>query len=977
MTKSIFSLQSLISLFVLTLLISEHLEADDQSNLNPKKVEFFEKQVRPILVKRCYSCHSVSAEESLKKKAKGNLYLDTKRGWVQGGDSGQAILPGAAESSLAIKAIRYSDANLKMPPDGKLPPHEIKILERWVQEGAVDPRQGKSNPGLPSRIDIEKARKQWPYTKIQKTEPPSTTDSNWPLTSIDRFILKRLEDQNLKPNGDASSTTLVRRLYFDLIGLPPSPDQIQEFENHYSKSPTEAIQTTAETLLASPRFGEHWGRKWLDLARYADTNGSDFNATFYNAWRYRDYVIHAFNSDKPIDAFIQEQIAGDLIYSEDTNPTESHATGIIATGFLMLGAKMLSERDKEKLTMDVVDEQLDTIGKVFMGLSLGCARCHDHKFDPIPTQDYYALAGIFKSSETLKGEIIKYVSDWVRADLPVSEQRKTEFATYQKQTQSFKNQIKKLKDSIATLKSKTPKNYLGIIVDDQAAKKVGNWKSSTLTPRYVGKGYIHDDRKAKGEKSVTFIPKIPEAGRYEIRISYTNGSSRANNVPVTITHADGIHKTHLNQVPLPKYDQLFEPVGEFQFRKGQKGSIKISTENTVGFVIVDAVQLIPVKLLTKSKSESKKKLISEKKPKPNQVKLTNLQKELQGMEAQLKKLEKNAPKALPKALAIVEAKAIEDCQVRIRGESHNRGKRIPRGFIKVLSSDDQSALLPQTEKSGRSEFAQWLTRKDHPLTARVYVNRIWQHLMGEGIVRTVDNFGKLGTPPSHPDLLDHLAQEFMAGAWSTKNLIRRIVKSKAYRLSSHGQSKAQVIDPENRFLWRAHRKVLTAESIRDSMLLLSGQLDLTPSKEPVKTFKQLAVDNNNGSWSGKLDPSFQFKRSIYQPVVRGAIPDFMTVFDFADPDMSAGKRPKTNVPAQALLLMNDPFVIDCAHRFSKKFAPNTASILYAYLSVFGRNPSPQELRRAENFLGTTSMRSKNWSRFIHALMASTEFRMLD
>lgn len=950
-------------------LLAAYAEADDKpTKLTDQELDFFEKQVRPLLVKRCYECHSSESGEP-----SGNLALDSKAGWQQGGDSGPALVPGKPQESVLIDAVRYE--TYEMPPEGKLPDKEIAILEKWVRMGAPDPRTEKKAVAK-QEIDFEEARKFWAFQPLERPEVPVVKNANWPRTEIDRFILAELEKKGLQPNEDAQPHHVLRRMQFDLTGLPPRPEAVESF--------TVSAGTLAELvdhLLASPRFGEQWGRHWLDLARYADTNGSDFNATFYHAWRYRKYVIDSLNEDKPFDQFVREQLAGDLMPAE--NP-QQEAEQLIATGFLMLGPKMLSERDKEKLRMDVVDEQLDTIGKVFLGMTIGCARCHDHKFDPIPHKDYYALAGIMRSTQVLDGEIQRYVSDWVRRDLPGAEQQRKAIAKFAAAEKDLKAKVKQAEAKLRELRTgvtKFPSQRFGILVDDVDAKKVGNWKDSTYHPDFIGKGYVHDDKTDKGKKSITFTPKLPAAGEYEVRIAYAGGNGRDKQVPVTIEHAGGKKTVHVNQVPTPPVDKLFRVLGRFRFEAGKKGSVTISTEGTTDYVIADAAQFIPVAELENPE------LTKEENDPERAAKIQKAEATLKSLKQQLAQLEKNEPGPEPKVLAVREAKDIGDWHVCIRGEAHNHGPVVERGFLRVVPLEQPK--IPD-DQSGRLQLADWVANPKNPLTARVIVNRVWQKLLGEGIVRSVDNFGRLGERPTHPELLDYLAVEFIEHDWSIKWLVREIMLSRVYRISSDFNESSAAADPANRLLWRAHRRRLHAESIRDSLLAMSGKLQLKPPQAPVSHMGQLAI-STSGQRSGKLDYPNYLQRSVYLPLVRSDMPPILTVFDMADPEVVVGKRGVTNVPAQALLLLNSERVKDTAATIAKRLLANeelsdAGRIEQMYLTILGRKPLSHEVQRAFAFLETSQQPTEltegvshedSWTRFVQALIASTEFRFLD
>ncbi|MBC8351179.1 MAG: DUF1553 domain-containing protein [Planctomycetes bacterium] len=948
------------------------LQAEDA-----EKLAFFETRIRPILVEHCYECHSVGSKE-----VKGSLIVDSAAGLLKGGDSGTSLVPGKPDESLLLEALRYE--SLEMPPAGRLPKNVINDFQEWIEMGAVDPRGGDAGPAVRSKIDIEAGREFWAFRPTQSHTPPAVVDVNWPRSEIDAFVLARLEEAKLKPAPDADRATLARRLYYNLLGLPPTPEQVREFVDDPSSNATE---TLVDRLLDSPQFGVHWGRHWLDVARYADSNGGDFNATFHNAWRYRDYVVTAMNDDKPFDQFVKEQIAGDLLpFETDEQRTEQ----LIATGFLMLGTKMLSERDKEKLTMDVIDEQISTVGSAFMGMTLGCCRCHDHKFDPIPTEDYYALAGIFRSTRTLEGESQKYVSTWPRRDLPAEPEHVAAVKEHEQKTKTLNKQLAAAKKQLDEAE-KELKEYFSatslLTFDDTVAKVTGSWNSSKLTPPFVGKGYIHDGDTDKGEKSVEFALKPRTTGRYEVRVSYTPGSTRARDVPLLIRHADGSSGIKLDQTQKPPIDDLFAAVGIYRFEGGKTGSLTISTTGTNGYVIVDAVRLVevdeqgkPVVNAVASTDVSTQRAAAEANVKQFKTAFTSL-------DEQIKALKQDAPPPLPKAIAVDEFKELGDCELCVRGEHRNRGDEIPRGFIQVALTSDPTAI-PKTS-SGRRELADWIADPQHPLTARVIVNRVWYHLLGEGIVRSVDNFGELGQRPTHPKLLDYLAHRFVTPSseqgfgWSIKRLVREITLSRAYQMSSDHDEAAWQTDPENRMLWRANRRRLPAEAIRDSMLAISNQLDLSPGGSPVPGLGTLV--NNNSADGDTYESKESARRSLYLPIIRNALPPSLTVFDFADPDLVVGKRPVTNVPAQALLLMNSPFVMNCAEQTAKQVMTaegRTPEQLVArtYRVTLSRAPTRSEVERAIAFLKIEDNTSgehtvKRLTRLIHVLFASTEFRM--
>ena len=487
------------------------------------RVAYFETHIRPVLVERCLECHGADADPP-----GGSLRLDLRAGWEAGGDSGPALAPGEREPGVLMRALRYESS--EMPPDGKLPDAVIDRFERWIADGAADPRGGTLEHPEPAAYAAGDPDG-WAFSPPELESVPDVRDQSWPRTVADRFLLSKIEAAGLKPAANAEPAAAFRRLHFDLSGLPPDADDFAA----WLADPSEARWRAAvDRLLASPRFGQTWGRHWLDVARYADSNGSDFNATWPDAWRYRDYVVDSVNRDVPFDRFVTEQLAGDLLPAE----TDAQRTRqVVATGFLALGTKMISERDKEKLALDVADDQIDTVGRAVMGLTLGCARCHDHKFDPVPARDYYALAGVFTSTRTLEGEIQEYVSDFPRIPLP---EAPAAVAARERHAAA----VAALTADLAAARADRDERALGltgdaVLVDSAEAETVGKWTLSAYTKPFVGDGYLTDGDGGKGEKSITFPATLPAAGEWEARLFYSAGGNRASNVPVTVRTPDG------------------------------------------------------------------------------------------------------------------------------------------------------------------------------------------------------------------------------------------------------------------------------------------------------------------------------------------------------------------------------------------------------------------------------------------------------
>ncbi|MCG6158404.1 DUF1549 domain-containing protein [Rubinisphaera margarita] len=928
------------------------------------EVEFFEKKIRPVLVKHCYECHSAEADA-----VKGGLLLDSREGLLTGGDSGPSLVPGKPAESMLIESLKYE--SYEMPPSGKLSEEVIRDFEHWIQTGAIDPRQPTERKPQ-AGIDWEASRQFWAYQPLQHDEHQDLSTRH----VIDHLLEERLSEAGLTANPSADPERLIRRLYYDLTGLPPSPDQVMEFLN----DPTpQRWAETVDRLLATQEYGEHWGRHWLDVVRYADSNGNDFNATFHNAWRYRNYVIEAFKDDKPIDEFFREQLAGDLMPAESL---EEQRNQLIATGFLMIGPKMLSERDKEKLEFDVVDEQIDSMGKVFLGLALGCARCHDHKFDPVPTSDYYALAGIFRGTQVLDGESQKYVSDWVRRELPVPTEQRKAWEAHQKQLSEVTSANKKLEKSIKKLEqelSALEESANSITIDTDQAELTGNWTESTYSPNFVGKGYIHDNQE-KSLKTATFRATIPEAGTYRVLFGYPGSAGRDARVPVTIRQDGHESVVHVDQTKPAPIREIFFELTQLDCEKGQQVEVMISNAGTSGYVIVDAVRLVPVQSEAAT-PEVKAELTSLRE------KIDTFKKQLQDSEAELKTLKSDAPAPLPKAIAVKDVEGCDDCEILIRGDHLNKGEKVPRGVLKIISGEQ--SVIENPQGSGRLELAEWMTSEAVPLVARVYVNRVWMYLQGEGIVRSVDNFGALGIPPTHPELLDVLCLRFIESGWSTKQLIRDIVLTESYRRSTADDSASYAVDPENLLLWRSNRRPLTSEEIQDSLAIYRDSLNLEMIESTVSQFGTLVVNNSSSSKDAERSSYYAAYRSIYWPVLRSQLEDLRVLFDFANPEMVVGKRPPTNVPAQALFLMNHDLTRQTAgelvDRLFDEHGVGSFTILNdLYLSIYGRLPTPADDELARGYMTERLAGSAEpddvraaWTDYVQAMFASTEFRYLD
>lgn len=943
-----------------------------------KAMELFEKRVRPTLIHQCIRCHGP-------EKQKAGLRLDTKEGWSQGGDTGPSIVAGKPNDSLILKAIRYESHDLEMPPRGKLDDQTIRAFENWIKLGAPDPRLTLSGTTESAAVlsstptieqvppSIEQGRTFWSFQQIAEPELPDTIDRDWPADPMDRFVLAKLESAGLRPVPDANKRTLARRLFYDLVGLPPTPEQINEF---LSDSSPMAYANLVDRLLASQHFGERWGRHWLDVVRFAESSGGGRTLLLPNAWRYRDYVIESFNDDVPYDQFVMEQIAGDLMPFADVHQRRRR---LVATGFLLLGPTNYEMQDKEILEMDVVDEQLDTMGKALLGMTIGCARCHDHKFDPLPTSDYYAMAGIFKSTRSL---VHSNVSKWNTTALPLPPAEESKRRLLQEKLAAAKRDLAKAKKRWIRAGGKPdPKDekaidldsLVGIAVDDTSAKREGKWTDSTSLPFYVGEHYIHDANEAKGEKQVTFRPPIEQAGKYEVRVSYASGSNRSRRVPVHVFHSAGEHIARIDQKKTPGIDGVFESIGVFDFDPALQPRIVISNEGTEdGVVIADAVMLLATDSERAPASEATSRFGTSPETDANSADLKALKKERDRLAGIVATIEKSVSQ-LPRAMSTVDADETGDIHLAIRGMPHQKGPLTRRGAMQVASWESFPEIPDR--QSGRKELADWIADHRNPLTARVMVNRVWSWLFGRGIVSSVDNFGSMGEPPTHPELLDHLACGFVEENWSIKSLIRKIVLSRTYRLASEVNDAGSRVDPENRLIWRMNRKRLRAEDIRDTLLLVGGSLDFEHGGSNIKA-------------GTKSEYGYQFestRRSVYVPVFRNRLPEILEVFDVADPNIQGGMRNSSTVASQALLMMNHPQVLRQTQMAAERRSitsddPTGNRIEKAYLQILGRPPSKHEMLVAVDFVnnrGDDGNEASRWAMLYQILFQCIDFRYLD
>ena len=1089
--------------------------------------EFFEKRVRPVLVDNCYKCHSAGSE-----KIKGGLLLDTKQGVLKGGDTGPAIVPGDPENSLLIKAVRYTDADLKMPPkDKRLADNQIADLVAWVKMGAPDPRvaaEKTAGAAAPKpAYDFVAARRLWAFHKPKDPAVPAVKNKRWVKSPIDNFILAKLEEKNLAPAPPADKRTLIRRATFDLTGLPPTPGEVVNFLK--DKSPG-AFAKVVDRLLASLHYGERWGRHWLDVVRYADSLdaravGTEGDIT--ESYRYRDWVVNAFNRDLPYNQFVREQIAGDLFQPKD--PERMDTNKIIATGLYAIGNWGNGDADKDKILTDIADDQVDVTGRAFLGLTLACARCHDHKFDPIPTADYYSLAGVFFSSHILpkltpkgQGENMLFIPLASKPELDRRQKREARIAELEKQiAASTDKQLTRLGKAMLSQSA----DYLTAAAasHDSQARQPGDlqtspallrqWENylgfgelkllSRITHDFSGKpglhllhnandadtpaGFVNTTDQAISFITITMPPhtvgihpspkagvaagwKSPITGTIEIKgrvadadpncgdgiawnievkreggttelasgaipnggaqdFSAGMGASNLTSVKInagellslvvlpkadyscdaTVVELELTDRDHPNRAwslskdVIASVNEAKNPYPDSQGHPAVWSIYDMDGQSPLGQVAADsplakwfaavkrqasedevktAAQAVRNALLSLEAADSSVKKLSQDLADPHSAFWAGAagietsfaeeaQTALAAQKSELASLKKNPPPPLARANGIEEGgvpesphAGLHDVKIHIRGRYDHLGDLVPRRFPRLLAGDDQN---PITEGSGRLQLANWIASPDNPLTARVMVNRIWQHHFGEGIVRTPNNYGKLGTPPTHPELLDYLAHRFIESGWSIKAMHRAIMLSATYQQSSIPQSATLKADPDTLLFGRMIRHRLESEALRDSLLSAAGKLDLTMGGPPVRDLNTL-------------------RRTLYVMTIRSDRATYQFLFDAADPGAIVEKRIDSTVAPQALFLLNNPFVqyqIKALARRVTKEAPadDKGRVKWLYQLLYGRPASKEEIKLGLSALSQARSGTKEndlvWEEYCQVLICANEFLYVD
>jgi hypothetical protein len=963
-----------------------------RSSTDPAAAEFFEKSVRPLLATRCQGCHGAA-------KQKGGLRLDSRAAVLAGGHSGPAIVPGDVRGSLLINAINYGE-DVQMPPKSKLPEPEIAALSRWVEMGAPWGRDvpSVSRPKVGSsdfRAELRERARFWSFQPLREPAPPAAIDPRgWARNPIDRFILAGLAKKGLQPSPEAYRRTLIRRLTYDLTGLPSAPEEVAEFLA--DRSP-DAYERLVERLLASPRYGERWARHWLDLVRYAETAGHEFDYDIPNAYRYRDYVIRALNSDVPFDRFLVEHLAGDLLECPRRHPVERYNESIIATGFFYLGEGVHSPVDVREEEARRIDNQIDVMSKAFLGLTVACARCHDHKFDPIATRDYYAMAGFLRSSRYQQafidppdriGEPVRRLvesRDAIRAivagtcDMPASDRRPA--------------------------RTPSPASSGEVVFEDFNRHDYGDWHvtGDAFGARPSGDSDLRLDFSTASAGLVRVPAGLAHSGLISDRLQGVL-RSRTFKIESRYLHYLVAGRRGTLNVVVDGFEKIRDPIyggltttvdvgdafrwitqdvgmwiGHTAYIEIADGAVpdfrgaRTQMHDGRGWIAVDEIRMsdrpapgLPTAGDRLGRLDLDELVTSSRSSNPERASL------LRDALARFRAVEATLP-APRLALAVADGTGM-DGQVHLRGNHKTLGEPVPRRFLEVLGGESMSAAAAG---SGRLELASRLVDPHrNPLTPRVLVNRLWKHHFGEGIVKSTDDFGAMGREPSHPELLDWLASRFVAGGWSVKAIQRLIVTSNAYRMSCVPGGEAERIDPENTLLHRRSVRRLEAEAIRDALLSLSGRLspEMYGPSVPVH-LNAFMEGRGRPAHSGPLDG--EGRRSLYLGVRRNFLNPMFLAFDSPAPFSCIGRRNASNVPAQALILLNDPLVLEQSKGWAGRIQAepglnNRDRLDRCYVRALGRPPTEEEARDCLEFLGRS-----DWADLCHVLVNMKEFIFIE
>jgi hypothetical protein len=895
--------------------------------------DLFETQVRPIFVAKFQACHN-------SKTRMGGLDLSTAAGFQKGAESGPLFLKDDTEHSRLMQALSYS-GSVKMPPTGKLSDKERADISAWIKRGAPWPQETVSANGA-------KGGPFWSFQRIAHPAPPAVADRPWPRSPIDSFVLAKLEAAGLAPAKQADKFTLLRRATFDLTGLPPTEQEIRDFLSDQTEN---AFAHVVDRLLASPRYGERWGRHWLDVARYADSTGADEDYRYPYAWRYRDYVISSFNKDLPYDRFVLEQLAGDLL--PPTQPGGVNAEGIVATGFLALGPKLVAEQDKVKMVYDIVDEQIDVTSRALLGLTVACARCHDHKFDPIPTKDYYSLASIFASTKQLS-KIEGTVSKLYFVPL-VPESEAGAYKRYQDELQAKEKAIE-------------------AIVREEHSRYVAALRLQ-LAEYMTAAEEVYSGRKSAAE---SVADRHLQASVLDRWVAYLK--PRKERRP----HLDEWYKLSASSVQqaADAYSKRFDTTLEGWEARLVEWQRALADAAAAGKPMPDPPSFVAGKdrFFAEVYFGKGPFAFPEKDPDRDPLLTAAALSRVSQLRAAIETLKKTGPHEPPMACAVTEGPDVQQ-NVFIRGNPNAKGDAVPKRFPGALTGGRQPDIATG---SGRLELGRWVANPDNPLTARVMANRIWQWHFGEGLVRTPSNFGKMGEAPTHPELLDYLATRFIESGWSIKSMHRLIMLSNTYQMDSAISPKAAEDDPANRLLSHFSRRRLDVEEIRDGLLAVNGSLDFTVGGSLVEG-AGTDVEFADGRLS--FNPANSNRRSVYLPLRRSNLPSILSLFDFGDATTTGEGRARTNVAPQALFMMNSQFVAKQSESLAKMLLKDDSlddagRIRRGYLIALGREPDAADgevqsaldyIASMERRLGGTDSRLKAWRSYCRVLVSSNDF----
>ena len=913
--------------------------ADDKT-FSSRQLDFFENKIRPLLVQHCLECHGPA-------KSENGLRLDSRSAILLGGDSGPAAIAGTPKGSMIIQSVSHS-GDYDMPPNKKLADEEIAALSQWISMELPWPAK---RPELKELTPTEKIHNhQTHHWAFQPVTSPSIPEVKQPTSTVlDRLVLAKLETKNLSMSPRADQRTLIRRATFDLTGLPPTFEQVEQFTKDTSP---DAYEKLINRLLESPAYGERWARHWLDIARYADTSGYTLNNKdnrYPFAFTYRDYVIDAFNNDLPYDEFIREQLAADYLDIPEDKKS------LAALGFISVGRKYLARQD-------TIDDQVDVVTRGLMGLTVSCARCHDHKYDAIPTEDYYSIYGIFNNNEVPK-------------ELPLlgTPKQRTQFQDYFNSLKNRKEQIQALRNKHYQLRlnhiRSSFSDYIAHVIAPGQAELIASQPFAKLTKSEVQSNIVKQWRsffsKNRNEPTVVkptlallAIPDDQFALKAERQIKEWAKS------PSQQSPGEKYLNRLLAQPPKTKIElanvigQLFSETISAWIEAGspppQKGKFPLPNDRLAKLVFAkNSPANFPLTELANYLDP-------------------NAKTEIQNLDKELVKLNNHPPNGLARAMVIQDKSKIKPTRVMIRGNLHRQGEVAPRRFVAVLSPLENGEIKrePFKNKSGRLELANKIASPNNPLTARVFVNRVWMHHFSKPLVSTPSDFGIRCPPPVQSELLDFLALEFMNNNWSIKQLHKTIMTSDTYCQASKNRDSYDEVDPENRLLWKMNRRRLEFESLRDSMLAVSQQLDARMHGKPEKLF----------------EANQSRRKTIYGEIDRQNLPGIYRVFDLPNPDQSAAKRTRTTVPQQSLFMINSPFVAAQANHIMKELVSNNErqldQIKQLYRTLFQREPTPLEIEIGSQYIKSAELSHRPddlapLARYAQVLLCTNEFEFID